>query len=140
MVYSILSLVSIILLVAYQAESDFPNLRIKDVNQSDIFYCFTAKIGYNMLVYLCIWFNSFIAFERGLIIHFNGKWNATRWRSFVTIIVTFTIAGGCATPLLLYKCNLDNNNKMPNLEIAQVVFVWFYIVTGIATYVVATLL
>jgi hypothetical protein len=90
-----------------------------------------------MFVYLCIWFSACVAFERGLVICFNGKMNASRWRSFLTTIVIFVIAGGSATPMLVYNCDCDN---VPNLQIARGFFIWFYIIAGITIYVLATLL
>jgi hypothetical protein len=105
--------------------------------QNQIFYCYVGKIGYNTFVYLCIWFSAFIAFERGLIIWFDFKMNANRWRSFITTLVIFIIAGGSAAPILWYKCELDN---LPHVQTAQTFFVWFYIVTGLVIYVLAALL
>ncbi len=135
LVYSILSHLSIILLVATEAVKHYPN-RL-DNDQRKVFDCYVTKIGYNTLIYLCIWFSSCIAFERGIIIWFDSKMNGTRWRSCATIVFIFSIAGGSATPLLLYKCDWDN---IPNLQIARGFFIWFYLIAGIAVYVLGTLL
>jgi hypothetical protein len=59
----------------------------------------------------------------------------TRWQSCVTIIVFLAIAVGCATPLLVYKCDWDN---IPRLQILRIFFVWFYIIAGIVVYLVAS--
>ncbi len=137
LVYSILSLISSILLVALEVQTYYPNSLKNNPEQNQIFYCYVGKIGYNMFIYLCIWFNAFIAFERGLIIRFDFKMNANRWRSIVTSLIMFIIAGGSAAPLLWCKCEWDN---IPPLQTLHVFFVWFYIVTGLVIYLVATLL
>jgi hypothetical protein len=101
-IYYILSLVSSILLAADQAVQYYPNRLINNGNQYEVFDCYVSKIGYNMLADLCIWFSLCIVFERGLIICFNGKINASRWRSCAMIIIIFAIAGGSAR-LLIYS-------------------------------------
>jgi hypothetical protein len=115
-VYSILSLASSILLLVFEAVKYYPNPLTTDANQYIAFRCYVSKIGYNAVVILCVFFSACIAFERGLIICFEGKMNASRWRSCATIIVLFGIVGGSATPMLVYKCNWNN---MPNLQIAR---------------------
>jgi hypothetical protein len=135
--YCILSLVSNILLVANEAVAYYPNQLMNNPSQYDVFHCYVSKIGYNMLVYLCIWFSSCVALERSLVIRFDRKMTANRWLSLVTTIFIFAVAGGSAAPLLLYKCDWDN---IPGLEIARGFFIWFYISTGITIYVLATLL
>ncbi len=136
-VYSILSLLSNILFVTDQAVQYYPNTLINDSNQYGIFHCYVTDIGYNGLLYLCIWFSSCIAFERGMIIWFDSKMNGTRWRSYVTIIFILALAVGSATPILVYKCDWDN---ISSLQILHVFFVWFYIIAGIAIYLVATVI
>ena len=136
-VYSILSLVSSILLVVDGVVAYYPNQLKYDKAQFQILHCYGAKIGYNMLVYLCIWFSSCIAFERGLIVWFDGKMGATRWRSIVTVIVMLLIASGSATPLLIVNCDWDRSSI---LLAVRGFFVWFYTSTGLAIYVLASLL
>jgi hypothetical protein len=136
-VYCILSLISNILLVADEAVQYYPNQLMNDQTQYGIFHCYVSKIGYNMFIYLCIWFSSCVAFERGLVICFKRTMNASPWRSLVTTIVVLATAGGSATPLLLYKCDWDNT---PGLQTARGFFIWFYLVTGITIYLLATLL
>lgn len=74
MVYSILSLMSIILLVIHEAVKYYPNRLASSVHQYIIFRCYTAKIGYNTLVSLCIMLSSCIAFERGLAVYFRCQY------------------------------------------------------------------
>jgi hypothetical protein len=47
------------------------------------------------------------------------------------------IAGGSATPMLLYNCDWDIYS---NLQTLREFFLWFHFITGIASYVLATLL
>jgi hypothetical protein len=129
--------VSIILLIAHEAVAYYRNQLNIDENQYVAFRCYVAKIGYHTLNFVCILLSSCIAFERGLIICFEGKMNASRWRSYATIIVLFGIVSGAATPMLVYKCNWDS---MPNLQIARSFHSYFYIAAGIAVYLLATLL
>ncbi|CAF4371797.1 unnamed protein product [Rotaria socialis] len=99
--------------------------------------CYFGKIGYNALVYGCIWLNACIAFERGLIVCLDSKTNATRWRSICTITVFSVIATGSAIPMMVYNCDFGN---IPGLQTARLFLVWFSIVTGLSIYVLATLL
>jgi hypothetical protein len=115
----------------------YPNLLGENSEPSEMLYCYVGKIGYNMFIYLCIWFSACITFERALIVRFDFKMNANRWRSFVTSLVIFTIAGGSAAPMIWSNCDWDH---IPPLGTVHVFFVWFYIVTGLVIYVVATLL
>ena len=135
-IYSILSLISSIFLVADKAVEYYSNQLNNNGKQYEVFHCYVGNVGYNMLVYLCIWFSSCIAFECGLVISFDCKMT-NRWRSFVTVMIISAIAGGSVTPMLLYKCGWRN---IPSLKIARGFFVWFYISTGILIYVLATLL
>jgi hypothetical protein len=136
MVYSILSLVSIILLLVHEAVIYYLD-HLTNTNQLRVFRCYVAKIGYNTLIHLCIMFSSCIAFERGLIICFQGKMNASRWRSYVATIVLFGIAAGSTIPMLVYKCEWGN---IPNLQIARDFITESYIPVFIAVYLLATLL
>jgi hypothetical protein len=54
LVYSILSRISSILLIAWKAESYYSNSLKNNPDQSDMFYCYVGKIGCNMFIYLCI--------------------------------------------------------------------------------------
>ena len=136
-VYSILSLISSILLAADQVVQYYPNQLFNNTEQYGIFHCYVSKIGYNTLVYLCIWFSSFVAFERASVIWYSRRAYASRWKLLVTIIITFTITGGSAVPMLVYKCDWDHT---PGLQTARYFFVWFYISTGIITYILATVM
>ncbi|CAF4256154.1 unnamed protein product [Rotaria magnacalcarata] len=101
------------------------------------YQCYFAKIGYNALAYACIWLNACIAFERGLIVCFDSKTNATRWRSICTLILLSAIACGSITPMIVCSCDWDN---VPSLKTARLFFVWFSTVAGLSTYVLAILL
>jgi hypothetical protein len=48
-----------------------------------------------------------------------------------------TIALGSATPMLVYNCDWDNT---PKLQTLRAFFLWFYIIAGIATYLVVMIL
>jgi hypothetical protein len=48
----------------------------------------------------------------------------------------FAVAGGSATPMILYKCDWEN---IPNLQTVRGFYGWFYTISGITLYVVATL-
>lgn len=135
-VYSIVSLLSSILVLTDQLVQYYPNSLINNSNSYGTFHCYVSKIIYNTLVYLCIWLSSCIAFERALFIWFNTK-QYTYWRSYATIIVIFVIAVGSATPMLIYNCDWDNK---PALGTLRIFFVWFYMIVGIATYVLITIL
>ncbi len=135
-VYSILSLLSNIFIVTEQALEYYRNSLIINPYWYAVLDCYFNKIGYTVLTYLCIWLSSCIAFERGLFIWFDTKLY-THWRSCVTIIVILAIAIGSATPMLVYKCDWDN---VPKLQMLRFFFVWFYIIAGIATYIVVMIL
>jgi len=135
-VYSILSLLSNMLQVAYEAKGYYPNPLKNNIPQDRTFNCYVDLIGYNMLVYLCIWFSSFITLERGLIIYFGYNMNARRRRSFVTTIIMFVIAGSTVAPMLVYRCEW---RELPNLQTARAIISPFSISTGILIYLVASL-
>jgi len=61
-VYSILSLLSNIFFVTDQAIQSYPNPLIHDSYRYGVFHCYVIKIGYNTLLYLCIWLSACIAF------------------------------------------------------------------------------
>jgi hypothetical protein len=134
--YSIFSLISNILLVLDSTVQYYANQWLTSPQYS-VFHCYVDKIGYNMFIYLCIWFSSFILSEHSLVIYYDRQVSPSLWRSLVTIIVILIIAGGSITPLLFYKCDWD---LIPALGIVHTFFVWFYIVTGIMIYILATLL
>jgi hypothetical protein len=136
-IYSILSLLSSILLVADGAVEYYSTQLINSGTQYKALDCYLGKIGYNTLVYLCIWFSSCVALEHGLVIYGDRKIKTNRCRFWVTIIVIFAVAVGSATPFLIFKCNWDN---MPNLQTARAFFIWFYFSVGVTIYVLATLL
>jgi hypothetical protein len=49
----------------------------------------------------------------------------------------FAVAGGCVTPMMLYTCD---PNKSPNFNIVRAFFGWFFNITGVTIYILATLL
>jgi hypothetical protein len=124
------------LLVTSQALQYYPNQINSVSNPNQALDCFITRLDAQTLFYLCIWFSSLIAFERGLIICFGGKMNATRWRAFVAIIVVLAIASGSITPLLVYKCDWN----VPNLKTIRNILAGFFIITGILIYLVATVI
>ena len=134
-IYSICSLLSSICILLDRIMRYYPHLTSDE--SRNIFDCFGAKIGYNLFVYLSIWFGASVAFERGLLIRYGNKMNAHRWRSFVTIIIIFAVAIGSVIPLLISKCGWANS---PNLQIVRAVFIYFYPAVGFAIYILATLL
>ncbi|CAF1442081.1 unnamed protein product, partial [Adineta steineri] len=69
----------------------------------ETFHCFLEKSGYQITALLCLWLSALIALERGLITGFGFKMNATRWRSFVTLLLIFCIAGVTSVPWLFYR-------------------------------------
>lgn len=133
-IYSILSIMANILLVTDAAITYYPNQLVNDSNTHRVFRCFVATVGYNMLVYLCLWFSSFVAFEHSLVICFSGRMNLTRWRSFVLVIVTVVVAISTATPLVIYKCDWAT---FPKVKTARGFITWFYITAAIVIYVLA---
>lgn len=136
--YSICSLVSQTLLAISQIVPYYSNSLEFNGRQREILDCVVYKVGYNMFVYICIWFNAIIAFERGLIICSNGRMNNNRWRPFITVLIVSLIAGGSVTPLIWYNCQW--NNSVPFLRTYRIFVIWFYIVVGLTIYVLATLL
>ena len=136
-IYSILSLVANILLVTDAAINYYPNQLTNDSVAHGVFSCLVATVGYNMFVYLGLWFSSFVAFEHSLLIYFGCRINVTRWRSVVTVIVTFAIAIGTSTPLVVYNCDWG---KIPKLKTARGFITWFYITVAIVVYVVANII
>jgi hypothetical protein len=113
------------------------NENIVDLCDLNQFKCLNnGTCAVNLFIYLCIWLSSCIAFERGLFIWLDTKLY-TRWRSCVAIIVILAIAVGSAMPLLVYNCDWNN---IPALATLNTFFNWFYIIAGIAVYVVVTLL
>lgn len=136
--YSICSLISNTLLAVSQIVPYYSNSIIFNGQQRKTLDCVVTKVGYNMFVYICIWFNAIIAFERGLIIWFNGRMNNNRRRPFIIVSIVFLIAGGSVTPLIWYNC--DWNKNLPALVTYRIFVIWFYIVVGLTIYVLATLL
>ena len=136
-VYCILSLLSSILLVVHNVVEHYRNPFFINLMSNRWFNCFTLKVGYNGLVYSCIWLSACLAFERSIIVCFDSRTNATRWRSCVTLTCFFLIVTGSATPLVVYKCNWEH---VPWLDIVRIFFNFFYIVAGVFIYVLATIL
>jgi hypothetical protein len=137
MIYSILSLLSSILSTVHEAVKVYRIPLSLNYDQYVVFRCYVDKIGYNTLAVWCIMLSSCIGIERGLIVCFGSKMNASRWRSGTAIIILFGIGVGTDTPLLLYKCDWNN---MPTLQIARNFFSWFYLIAAIVLYVLTTLL
>ena len=135
--YCILSPLSSILLVVHNVVEYYQNPFFINLNSDGWFRCTVAKVGYNTLVYSCIWLSACLAFERSIIVCFDSRTNATRWRSFGTLILVFLIAAGSATPMIVYKCDSD---RVPYLDTLRVVFTFFYIIGGVLIYLVATIL
>ncbi|CAM4918625.1 unnamed protein product [Rotaria socialis] len=137
-VYSIVSILSSILFAVNQSVKYYlDKIPKSDLSHYPAYQCYFAKIGYNTLVYVCIWLSACIAVERGLIVSWNSKTNATRWRSICTIIFLSAVACGSITPMIIYKCDWDN---IPSLQTMRLILVWFSTVAGLSTYVLAILL
>jgi hypothetical protein len=128
--------VSIILLLVHEAVKYYSNQLATNANYT-LFRCYIAKIGYQGLINLCIFLSSCISFERALIICFDGKMNASRWRLYATTIIFFAITSGSVIPIFVYKCEWHN---MLNPQITRDFYNHFYITVGITVYFLATLL
>ena len=157
--YCILSILASMLLVVHGAVQYFPNDLYNDTDAYKIFGCFVITVGYNMLVYLGLWFSAFVTFENALTLWVRElrawepldnwpliKWlikylsnhtSGNRWRSYITIVVTFVIAIGTSTPLVVYNCEWG---KIPPLKRARGFITWFYITTAITIYVLSSIL
>ncbi|CAF3412191.1 unnamed protein product [Rotaria socialis] len=137
-VYSILSMLSSILFAVNQSVQYYlEKIPKSDLSHYPAYQCYFAKIGYNTLVYACIWLSACIAVERGIIITWNSKTNATRWRPICSIIFLSVVACGSITPMIIYKCDWGD---IPSLQTARLILVWFNTVAGLSTYIFAILL
>jgi hypothetical protein len=139
-IYSIISIVGDVLLVAGQFVQYLkPYPFVNNEELSDTFHCLLEKSGYQITVLLCLWLSALVAFERGLIICFNFKMNATRWRSVITLLPIFCITATTSVSWLIYRCK----RNMPHQEsMERILSGWFYTADGLAglIYVLATLL
>jgi hypothetical protein len=133
--YSILSLLAYIFFLIAVALQYYPNQFTDNASQYEGLVCLITGLDSSAFFYLCIWFSSFTALERGLIIYSGSETNASRWRPFVAMIIILAIAGSFITPMIVYKCDWDN---VPGLQTLRSFCQGFFIVTGIVIYVVAT--
>lgn len=137
MIYSMLSFVSSILLLVSQVGIYYEDMQILLGDQYDLFRCYTDRVGNTAVVGLCLLLSSCIALERGIIICLKCRMNATRWRSYVVIIVLFAIVIACTTPMLVHQCNWHLSS---DLETVRVFLTNFFPTTSITVYVLATVL
>lgn len=135
-VYAVLSLVSSISLVISGTAGYRPDL-LSMTGTTDQFLCYFGEIGYNHLVYLCVWLSACITFERGLSFLFGDGMNVNRWRPFVAIIVFVLSTAGLIGPLFVNNCN---ENSGPHLKNVRQRFVWLYCTAAIVTYALGTVL
>ena len=106
---------------------------------SETFHCFLKKSGDQVTLFLCLSLSALVAFERGLIICFNFKMNATRWRSVVTLLFVFSFTAATSITMLIYRYEWNVPHKTPK---ARITSRWFYTVAFLAglIYVLGTLL
>ena len=135
-VYCIFSVLSSILLVCRNVVEYYQIPFFLHLMRDTSFTCIVSRVGYNASVYGCIWLSSFLALERSIIVCFDSRTNATRWRSFGTMMFLFLTATGCVTPLIVYKCDWEH---VPHLDIVRVFFNFFYIIAGVFNYLLATI-
>lgn len=137
MAYSILSFHSSMFLPVHELVKNYRKQLGMSYDQYVVFRCFVHKIGYNALVNLCILLSSCIAFERSLTIFFGSRRKTGRWRLCTTLAVIFVLSVATVIPFLVYKCNWQS---IPSLQTARLFFSWFYIIAGIAIYMLTILL
>jgi hypothetical protein len=139
-IYSIISIGGNALLVIDQYVQYFKLYPFaNNVELSETFHCFLEKSGRQVTLFVCLWLNVLVAFEHGLIICFNFKMNATRWRSVVTLLFVFCVAAATSITMLIYRCEWNVPHKTLKVRLTSD---WFYAAAFLAglVYVLATLL
>jgi hypothetical protein len=123
--YSIISITGSVLLVVDQLVQYFKPYPFANNQQlSETFHCFFKKSGEQVTAFLCGSLGALVAFERCLIICFNFKMNATRWRSVVTLLLIFSFTVVTSITMLIYRCEWNvPNHKTPR---ARITSRWFY--------------
>ena len=135
-VYAVLSLLSSILLVTDGVVTYYRDV-LSGTKMADGISCYFGKIGYNALLYLCVWLSACVTFERGLFFLYGDKINASRWRSFLTIITFFAVTTSFIILFVSHNCDWDNASY---LQITHEFFVWLYLLVGITIYVLGIIL
>lgn len=135
-VYGVLSLVSSISLVISGTAGYRPDL-LDATETTDQFSCYFGEIGYNHLVYLCVWLSACVTLERGLSFLCGDRMDANRWQSFVALIIFVISAAGLIAPLFVNNCN---ENSEPQLKSVRPRFVWIYCAAAIVVYTLAAVL
>ena len=139
-IYSFTSITGSVVLVVGQSVKYFRPYPFANNNElTETFHCFLEKSGQKITSFLCIWLSALVAFERALIICFNFKMNARRWRSVFMPLFVFCITAATSIPMLGYQCAWDKSHKTSRKRIATG---WFYTVGILAgvVYCLATLL
>ena len=113
------------------------NIFVGNTYARDTFHCVVGVAGYNVAVFLCIWFSASIQFERGLLIYRRATTNSTRRQSIIVSTVLLAMGIGCAIPIAFYNCNWDG---VPHLKTARVFLMCLHIAIPIIIYLVATVL
>ena len=135
-VYAVLSLVSSISLVVSGIAGYRPDL-LSATGTTDQFLCYFGEIGYNHLVYLCVWLSACVTFERGLSFLCGDAMHVNRWRSFVALIVFVISAAALIAPLFVDNCNENSESHLKNVRQR---FVWLYCTAAIIIYALGTML
>ena len=136
---SIISIVGSIILVAGQALYYYKAHPIfNKIDWSGTFLCYLEKSGYHVTQYLCLCLSALVAVERGLIICFSFRMNATRWRSLVTLIPMLCIVIVTSVIWLVNRCGPSTSNGSTAKYLSRLLYVASIIVAS--TYLVVTLL
>ena len=108
-----------------------------DPDSRDSFHCVVGVAGYNMAVFLCIWFSACVQLERGLLLFRGATTNPTRRRSLVITVLLLIMAIVCAAPMVASTCNKENAEY---LKVWRVFLAIFHVAIPIVIYVTATVL
>ena len=112
-IYSIIAIVGNVILVVGQSVRYLKPYHFANNQElSDTFYCFLEKCGFQITALFCLWLSALVAFERGLIICFNFKMKATRWRSIIMLLFVLCVTVVTSVAWLIYRCKWN----MPHQE------------------------
>ncbi|UJR18648.1 hypothetical protein I4U23_005556 [Adineta vaga] len=138
--YSIISMIGSVLLAVNQSMQYFkPYSFRKNQELSETFDCFLKKSGDQVAALVCLSLSTLVVFERALITCFNFKMNATRWRSVITLLLTFSITTLTSVAMLIYRCEFVPSHNTPT---SRGTYRWFHGAGFLAglIYVIGTLL
>ncbi|CAM2729711.1 unnamed protein product [Rotaria socialis] len=136
-IYSILSILASIFLVADGYVTYDKIIFEGDPYSRNTFHCVVGVVSYNTANFLCIWFSASVQLERGIVLFSKKTSTITRKRSIIVSIIMLAMSIGCAIPIVFYDCAW---NDVSHLKVLRVFFNAFHIAVPVLIYIVATVL